>query len=120
MTTRGRPAAAEVHPGPGRARPILPLTFEKRETHLLALLQVRLGHPASQGAHAPDVVGALGHADRPPRVQDIEGMGALQAIVVGRKDQAALDAVRQFKRDNIVIVGYDATPPAVSTPCVGA
>jgi ribose transport system substrate-binding protein len=38
------------------------------------------------------------------------------AGIFGINDDSALgtlDAVRQFKRDNIVIVGYDATPPAV-------
>ena len=36
--------------------------------------------------------------------------------IFGINDDSALgtlDAVKQFKRDNIVIVGYDATPPAV-------
>ncbi len=38
------------------------------------------------------------------------------AGIFGINDDSALgtlDAVRQFKRDHIVIVGYDATPPAV-------
>ena len=40
-----------------------------------------------------------------PRLDGIFGINDASAL-------GALDAVEQFKRTNIIIVGYDATPPA--------
>ena len=57
----------------------------------LARVQVALRAQVGQRAHAADVGGALGDADGAAGVEDVEGVGALQAVVVGRQRQPELE-----------------------------
>src|SRR4249919_377285 len=50
-------------------------------------LQVELRHLARERPNAPDVRGALRHGERPARVEQVERVGALQYLVVGRQRQ---------------------------------
>ena len=52
--------------------------------------QPGLGAGLGQGAHAADVGRALGDADHAARVQQVEQVAGLQALVVGRQRQPAL------------------------------
>ena len=49
--------------------------------------QPGLGAGLGQRAHAADVGGALGHADHAARVEQVEQVAGLQALVVGRQRQ---------------------------------
>ena len=52
---------------------------------------IELGDGAGEVAHPADVRGALGHGDRPARVEQVEGVRALEHLVVGRERQRSLD-----------------------------
>jgi hypothetical protein len=52
-----------------------------------------LGHGARQVADAADVGGALGHADGAARVQQVEAVGGLEHLLVGRQRQLLLHQV---------------------------
>src|SRR5262245_32752742 len=56
--------------------------------------EVGLGHPRRQRAHPPDVRAPLGRADDPARVEQVEGVAALQHLVIGRQHQALVEAAR--------------------------
>ena len=51
----------------------------------------------------------------------LQGDAALDAIFAINDDSAmgALTAAKEMGRDNIIIIGYDATPPAVEAICAG-
>ena len=49
---------------------------------------------AREVPHAPDVADALGHRDRAARVEQVEGVRALQHLVVGRQRNRGLEAAR--------------------------
>ena len=59
----------------------------ERKTHLFPLFQVAFSAQAGHLPHPADEATALGHADGPPGIQEIEGMGAFQAVIVGREHQ---------------------------------
>ena len=65
--------------------------WSRRMTHLFTLLGVSLRDRARQVAHAADEAGALGDADGAARVEEVEGMGALERVVVGGKHQPRPD-----------------------------
>jgi hypothetical protein len=50
-----------------------------------------LGTLSGQVADAADVAGALGDADGAAGIQQIEGMGAFQAVFIGRQHQPVGD-----------------------------
>src|SRR3546814_11787355 len=50
----------------------------------------RLGTAAGQRAHPADIGGALGHAYHAARVEEVEGVARLDALVVGRKDRQSV------------------------------
>src|SRR5579864_4250875 len=56
--------------------------------------QPRLAAALRQLAHPEDIGGALGHADDAARVQEIEHMAGLDALVVGRQREAAIEQRR--------------------------
>jgi len=58
----------------------------------LPLLHVSRRDPVGHTAHAAEVGRALGDADGPPRVQHIEQLRTLQVVVVGRGDEAGVEA----------------------------
>ena len=55
-------------------------------------LEVQAGDLARQVAHAADVHRAVGDADHAARVEHVEGVAALEHVVVGRHRQARLEA----------------------------
>ena len=56
-------------------------------------LDVELRDLAREGAHAADVGRALGHRDRPARVEQVERVRALEHLVVRRQRQPPLEEV---------------------------
>src|SRR6185437_3375641 len=63
----------------------------------------RLGQPA----HAQDVVGPVGHGDRPAGVEQVEGVRALEDAVVGGQRQAGLDAAARLGLEVVEVAGID-------------
>ena len=59
-------------------------------------LQVEAGDLAREVAHAGDVRGAVGDADHAARVEHVEGVAALEHVVVGRDGQARLDGAQRL------------------------
>ena len=49
---------------------------------------MRLGDPDGELTHAQDVGGALGDADAAARIEDVEQVRALQAVLERRQNQA--------------------------------
>src|SRR5215510_14122833 len=64
--------------------------FEQRILLFPPLLQIGLPHASSQSAHSPEVALPFGHSDRAARVPDIEGLVALEHIVISGHDQSLL------------------------------
>ena len=60
------------------------------ESKLLALFDIRLSHAARKIAHAAKKRLALGHAHCAARIQNIEGVRALEDVIVRGKHQAIL------------------------------
>ncbi len=71
----------------------MPARAEERIAERLALAQVALGHLARDGAQPAQVGRALGDADGAPRVEHVEQVRALQAVVVGGQDQVVAEQV---------------------------
>ena len=69
--------------GPGAPRRSAEFSHE-RKTHLLALFPIGRGTAAGQCADPTDVAGPLRHTDGPARVQQVEGVRALQNVVASR------------------------------------
>ena len=59
-------------------------------------LQIQAGDLAREVAHAGDVRGAVGDADHAARVEHVEGVAALEHVVVGRDRQARLEAAQRL------------------------
>src|SRR5690606_11071056 len=59
----------------------------QRKAQALAAVVIALRHGARQGADAADVGGALGHGNGAARVQQVEGVGGLEHLLIGRQRQ---------------------------------
>src|SRR5688500_12948501 len=59
--------------------------MDHREAETLARFEIRLRHRARERAHAADVSGALGHRDGAARVEQVEGVRALEDHLVRRQ-----------------------------------
>ena len=66
------------------SRNLHPATLRLPVRPVAAALQPALAAALGQGAYAADIGGAFGDADDPARVQQIEQMARLHALVVGR------------------------------------
>src|SRR4030042_2539681 len=64
---------------------------QERKPHLLSLFEIPFCTESCQSSHPQDISYPFSHADRTPRIEKVEDMGSLQAIIVGRKDQSFLD-----------------------------
>ena len=71
----------------GGCWPTVHPVFTSGKPSSLAHLEVALGAGAGVVPHPLDEPGALGDADRPARVEQVEGVRALQRVVVGRQRQ---------------------------------
>src|SRR5581483_4876907 len=65
--------------------------LQRGELHLHARRQVELRAVVREAPHPKDVSLPLGDADRAARIEQVEGVRALQAVVVGGKRQLLLD-----------------------------
>src|SRR5712692_1575491 len=85
----GRPGAPTAAALRSRARTRVsgsradPAALEEREAQRFALSQIALGDLSREGAHPAEVRRALGHADGAARVEHVEDVRALEAVVVG-------------------------------------
>src|SRR5262249_46478748 len=70
-----------------RLRPLAELGREQRKAEVGARLDVALGAALGERAHAADEALPLGDADRAARVEEVEGVRALHAVVVGGEDE---------------------------------
>ena len=61
-----------------------PLVLAHREAEGFPALEIDLGHGPCQGANTQNEPLALGHRDRASRIQEIEGVGRLEHLLVGR------------------------------------
>src|SRR5262249_19083140 len=84
---RGRGDAGLLVLAERRPRALPELGRERRGPRTGARLDVALGAALGERAHAADEALPLGDADRAARVEEVEGVRALHAVVVGRKDE---------------------------------
>src|SRR5579859_2655993 len=71
-------------------------TVQHREAQDLPGVVIGLSHAACERAHPQDVALAFRHGDGAARVQEVEGMGGLQHLLVGRQRQPLLQEARAF------------------------
>jgi hypothetical protein len=78
------------------------LRLEEGITETFALLDVGFGDAAGEFTHAAEEGLTFGHADGAARVEDVEGVRAFEDVVVGRQDEAALQAGAGFGVEEVV------------------
>src|SRR5439155_8793910 len=73
------------------------LVLQHREPELLARIEVSLRDEFRERSHAAYVGLALGHRDRAARIEQVEGVRALQHHLVARQRQSRLDQALRLR-----------------------
>jgi hypothetical protein len=66
-----------------RNKSLLVLFFRKEQSSLLFAFKPAFATGFRKGAHAGDVAGAFGYADHAARIEKVEQMACLDALIVG-------------------------------------
>ena len=72
-----------------------PCTFHQREAQLFPAGEELLGAATGEGAYPEDVFLPFSYADCPPGIENIEDVGAFQAIVVGGEGEGSLQVITE-------------------------